>query len=325
MHSKVNRIISFLMLFLFITMLTGCNKEPDVEVLPEKPLDDSTSSQFIVYDKAKFFYLNNLKIPSNWHREDKDDGFVLTESKTGSDIVFRISDYSPIINNITKTEAASVLNTETSKFLSFEKKTGNTLSMTYYNNINGKQFLVSETQIFNFKYIYKIIFTCEEKYFEKQKDVYNTLVSSLSLSSDILGIPNGYSGIYSSSTSTFSLYPLDWQLNRGADYYTSTINNTSITVTLAQPIDNFAGMDKTTYNTVMQKTVANFSTSAFNNSNGIVIAEGYYTQDSVRYLVCNKIYNVQTHSINVIFVSPENEFASYIDKYDIISNNVFLQ
>lgn len=325
MYSKKNRIMSFLVLLFFLITLTGCNQEPNVEILPEKPIDDNATIQYVAYDKAKFFYLNSLKIPSNWHKEDRDDGFVLTEAKTGSDIVFCISDYSPVINTITKNEAASALNTETSKLLSFEKKTGNTLSMTYYNNINGKQFLVSETQVFNFKYIYKIIFTCEEKHFEKQKDVYNTVVNSLSLSSDILGIPNGYSGMYSPSTSTFSLYPLEWQLNKGTDYYTSTINNTSITVTLAQPINNFAGMDKTTYNTVMQKTVSNFSTSAFQNINGVVTAEGYYTQDSVRYLVCNKIYNVQTHSINVIFVSPENEFASYIDKYDIISNNVFLQ
>ena len=174
-------------------------------------------------------------------------------------------------------------------------------------------------------YAYTIKLLCEEKYFEKYVSVATNVFKSLTLQQNAKTVPSGFNGIYHLPTNVLTIYPRDWKTTTGGDYYTTSYANTFITVTFSASIDNFAGMDKTTYNKVMQKTIPNFSTAAFTNESGQVFAEGYYTENSVRYTVYNTIMNAKDFSINIVFISPEKEYATYTPIYTQMIQNVYLQ
>lgn len=325
---KIKKIFSFLLVFvLLVCCLSGCknNKNPDIDVLPENPIDKEAEVQYETFEKIEFFYLKGLSIPKDWYYEERQNGFSVIENKTGTEINFIIEDYNPRLNSMNQNIAKEVLTTDTKAFISFKKETGNLLFYKYKQLINGKEYVVCEKQKFNFKYAYTLRLICEEKFFEEYNPVFEKMVSSLVLSTDIKTIPTNYDGIYNQSLRVLTMYPRDWQTSTGGDFYTTKKANSNITVTFASPIANFNGMDKTTYNGVMQKTVSNFSTSSFSNINGVVKAEGYYTENSIRYIACNTIYNMQNFSINIIYVAPESEYATYLTAYNTMVNEIYIQ
>ena len=326
--NKFKKTFSILMIFILILgCLSGCKNDnnPDINVLPEDPLDKEQEIQYTTFEKLEFFYLKGLSIPKDWYYEERQNGFSVIENKTGTEINFIIEDYNPNLNSMNHNIAKNILTTDTKSFISFQKETGNLLAYKYKQLINGKEYVVCEKQKFNFKYAYTLRLICEEKFFEKYNPVFEKMVSSLVLSTEIKTIPTNYDGIYNQSLRVLTMYPRDWETSAGGDFYTTKKANSNITVTFAAPIANFGGMDKTTYNGVMQKTVKNFSTSSFSNINSVVKAEGYYTENSIRFIVCNTIYNMQGFSINIIYVAPEKEYATYLEAYNTIVNEIYIQ
>lgn len=325
---KIKKIFSCLLIFiLLIGCFSGCknNKKPDIDVLPENPINKEEEMQYKTFEKIDFFYLKGLSIPKDWYYEERQNGFSVIENKTGTEINFIIEDYNPNLNSMNQNVAKEILTTETKSFISFKKETGNLLSYQYKQLIGGKEYVIYEKQKFNFKYAYTLRLICEEKFIDEYNTVFEKMVSSLVLSTDIKTIPTNYDGIYNQSLRVLTMYPRDWQTSSGGDFYTTKKANSNITVTFAAPIANFGGMDKTTYNGVMQKTVKNFSTSSFSNINSVVKAEGYYTENSIRFIVCNTIYNMQGFSINIIYVAPEKEYATYLETYNTIVNEIYIQ
>lgn len=328
MFSKKIRFCALLFVALSLfTLFTGCGekKNDDLEVTPEKPLEQTEQTvSYKEYEKNSFFYLTGLQIPENWYYEDTANGFALIENRTGTEIDFIISDYYPEINNMNIDLAKSSLTSDTTSFVSFQKTAGNQLFFKYYLKVNNVQYAACEVQKFNYKYIYTLRLICEEKFYEKFYPIFEDVVKSLKMSADIKTLPEGYNGMYNAGLKTLTVYPREWKTSVGADYYTASYSKSSVTMTFSKPIQNFAGMDKTTYNGVMQKTVQNFSTSAFSNQNGVITAEGYYTSDSIRYLVYNTIYNFKGYSLNIIYVAPENEVASFMSVYQTMVQHLVI-
>ena len=311
---------------ILIPVLAACDKKDDLGVTPEDPLAKKEQTvSYKTFENAGFYYLSYLQVPDNWYYEENDNGFTFIENRTGTEIGFIISDYYPTIHNIDYDYAQSLLNTDTTSFVSFQKPAGNQLFFKYYLNVNGLPHATCEAQKFNYKYVYTLRLICEERLYDDFYPIFETVYNSMTLSPEILTVPDGYNGIYHNNFKLLTVYPREWKTTIGADYYTTAFSGSSITMTFSKPIANFAGMDKTTYNGVMQQTVQNFSTSAFANSNGVIMAEGYYTADSVRYLVYNKIYNFKDYSLNIIYVAPENESASYIGVYQMLLEHMSTQ
>lgn len=329
MLTTKHRIIAFcLVLISIFTCLTGCGnkKNEDLDITPEKPLEQQeTSVSYKAFEKAEFFYLTSLQIPETWYFEETENGFAIIEKRTGAEIDFMIEDYAPHINNVTIEYAKQQLTSDTKAFVSFQKVAGNHLFYKYYWLLNGVKHAVCETQKFNFKYIYTLRLICEEADYEKFFPIYEDMVKSLKMKADIKTVPDGYNGIYFGDYKILTTYPREWKTTAGADYYTSSYSKSSITFTFSKPIPNFTGMNKTTYNETMKKTVQNFSTSAFSMQNGVVVAEGYYTSDSIRYIVCNTIYNFKEFSLNIIYVAPESEVASFQSIYQSMLLNLYPQ
>lgn len=329
MSKKMHRLIAFCLILISVfSLFTGCgDKGKDkTDITPEKPLEEqNTAISYKAFEKADFFYLTSLQIPETWYYEETSNGFALIEKRTGAEIDFIIDDYAPAINNITVDVAKQQLTSDTKSFVSFQKTAGNQLFYKYYWTINGARHAVCETQKFNFKYIYTLRLICEERDYEKFFPIYDDVVKSLKMKADIKTIPDGYNGLYFEKFRILTTYPRDWKTTADSTYYTSSYSKSSITFTFANPIPNFAGMDKTTYNETMKKTVQNFSTSAFVMQNGVVVAEGYYTADSVRYVVYNTIYNFKEFSLNIIYVAPENEAATFRNVYASMVENLYPQ
>ena len=328
MYSKKNRFFSFILVFLLlISSLVGCKeRDENLDITPEKPLEQEEQIvSYKEYEKISYFYLTGLQIPENWYYEETSNGFALIENKTGTEIDFIIEDYKPLINNVTAESAKQVLTTDKTSFVSFQKTSGNQLFYKYYMNIGGTQHAVCEIQKFNYKYIYVLKLICEERFYDKFYPVFMDVVNSLKMTADIKTIPDGYNGIYHENFKLLTLYPRDWKTSVGDNAYTSKYSQTEISMTFAQTIPNFVGMDKTTYNGVMQKSIPGFSTANFSNQNGVVKAEGYYTNNSVRYILYNTIYNFQNYSLNIIYVSPESEYSSFVSVYQNLSQHLGTQ
>lgn len=322
----MKRLFLFLLCCVLMFSLVACKEEdPNSTVTPENQIKQEEVITYKTYEKANFFYLSSLQIPSEWYLEETKNGFVVMEPKSGSEITFIIEDYNPIINNVNYDSAKNSLTTDTKKFIAFQKTAGNEILSKYEWLVNGKKYIVTEQSKFNFKYIYTLKLLCEEKYLEKYAPVLTNIYNSMLLSNDIKTIPHGFNGAFHTPTNVLTIYPRDWKTTSGGDYYTSSIANTVLTVTYAKSINNFAGMDKTTYTQVMQQTVKNYSTASFVNQNGQVSAEGYYTENSVRYIVYNTILNAKDFSLNIVFVSPEKELSAYRDVYLQTIQNIFLQ
>lgn len=321
-----NKVIKILSLFLVIVIcfsLSSCKNEPDV-VLPEE-VKDKDKVTYIDYEYAKYYHLSSLSIPYGWELEQRENGFSVIEKKTGTEILFSINPYDPTLNNITHDDAKNSLTTETKNFISFQKPAGNKMAYRYTEVINTKKYTILETLLFSYKYTYILKMFCEEQFLPRYEEVYNNVASTLMLNNDYKSIPSNFNGKYFDNFGVLCVYPRDWKTTSNNDSLTTSYANTSITITYSTPIDNFKGLDQTTYNKIMQKTVSNFSTSNFALSGIQLDAEGYYTSNSVRYIVYNRIYNLEKISINVIYVSPENEAASYSNHYATMINNLFQQ
>lgn len=323
MKNKIFKILSLLLVLTICFSLSACKKEPEV-ILPEK-VGNQEKTTYVDYEKAKYYHLSSLSIPYGWEKEERDNGFSVIERKTGTEIYFEIDDYNPFLNNITHDMAKESLTTQTRNFISYQKTAGNKLSYKYSDIINTKKYIILENVLFSYKYTYILRLYCEEPYLSKFEEVFNNVASTMILSNDFKTIPTNYNGIYFEKFKVLCTYPRDWKTTSNIDSLTTSYANTSITITNAAPIPNFKGLDKTTYNATMQKTVSNFSTSNFALNGYTMDAEGYYTENSVRYIVYNRIYNLPTLSINIIYVSPENEAASYSNHYATMINNIFEQ
>jgi len=328
MYSKKIKFFSFILVLLLLTSFTtGCKeRDSNLDITPEKPLEQQEQTvSYKDFEKANFFHLTGLQIPETWYYEETTNGFALIENKTGTEIDFIIEDYSPLINNMNIDTAKNVLTTDRTSFVSFQKTAGNQLFFKYYLLIGNTQHAVCEVQKFNYKYVYTLKLICEERFYDKFYPIFTDVINSLKMPADIPTIPEKYNGIYHENFKLLTLYPRDWKTSTGNNAYTSKYSQTEISMTFAQVIPNFVGMDKTTYNSVMQKSVPNFSTANFSNQNGVVKAEGYYTNNSVRYILYNTIYNFQNYSLNIIYVSPENECSSFLSVYETISQHLGTQ
>lgn len=324
---KTFRFLTIFLSIILVFSFTGCkdNSEKDKEIAPENPISNTVKIQYETFDELEFYYLYNMSIPKNWHKEKRDNGFVLIEPRSGTELYFIIEEYYPTINNMTYDTAKAYLTNDTHNFISFKKSSGNELFFKYEQIINGKKFIVCETQKFNFKYSYTVKMICEEVNFNDYSPAFDKMSSSLHFPASYTTIPEGFDGFYHPNACALTVYPRSWETTTSSDYFTSKIANTSLTVTYAATIKNFTGMNQATYNNVMQKTVSNFSTSAFANSGTVVQAEGYYTNNSIKYIVYNTIYNFENFSINIIYVSPENEFSTYANAYATVVKSVYLQ
>lgn len=326
MNKNIKHFVQVVAVFLSVLLLCSCNSQkenPDLTVAPETPLPDK-SVTYKDFDKCEFFYIQGLRIPTNWHYEEASDGFILTEQKTGTEIVFTIADYNPEINN-TSNDTLKQNIKEPAQVFSFDKITGSNFKIYYNLFVNNVEFHSTELIKFNYKYTYTLRLISSPENHKKYIDILNTMNDSLILSSEYKTIPIQYNGFYHAGVKVLTMYPRDWKTSFYDTYYTSAIANSTITTTYSAPISNFKGIDKTTYNGIMQKTVANFSTSTFSNNGTIIHAQGYYTENSIRYIVCNTIYNLDGFSINIVFVAPENEFETYRYAYDIIALEVYAQ
>ena len=306
--------------------MTGCEKDNGKDVVPEQPLSKPQEVvEYKNYEKTAHYYLASLKIPTKWYLEERDNGFNLIENKTGTEIVFAIEEYDPNINNIKYEDAKNMLSSDTNSFVSFQKTAGNQLFYKYYSKIKGMQYAVCEVSTFNFKYTYTLRLVCEERFYEQYYPVYAYVVDSLQLSTETKTVPAGYNALYYSNVKLLTFYPRDWKITATNNYYATSYSGTTITVTFANPIADFAKMDKNAYTKIMQKTVANFTTASISNQKNVIIAEGYYTDNSVRYVVLNTIYNFEKYSINIVYVSPESECAMYLKQYEMLSREIYPQ
>lgn len=312
---------------LLLCCSVGCGKGDESaltspETVVTKPTQAISYSQF---DKADFFYLKNLNVPKGWYFENTDNGFITIEQKTGTQILFSIDMYNPQINSFDLETAKASLTTASTEFIAFQKPSGNEILCKYFEVKNGKKFLLYEYTTFNFTYTYTILLVTEEKLDSEYYPVFEAVCKSLEFPANATTIPKGYNGLYAKNLSLLTLYPRDWKTSIGSDYYTCSYSSSSITVTTSKPIENFNSMDKTTYTSIMQKSVQNFSTASFTNQNSLIKAEGYYTKDNVRYIILNTIINLEAYSINIVYVAPENELNAYLNVYTTMTEHIYVQ
>lgn len=307
--TMVKKTLLFLLVIsLVVGCFNGCVPENTLP-LPSEPKEEQVETVQLENDDLNFSVL----VPANWKESKSERQITYTEPITGTGISIRIENYHPSINTVTGNSIASSVNQSGISLLNFSKGTGDrftyTLCYTDSNNVTVDEFW---WYFWTYQYVYSISYTVEQKYEEKFRSYYSEAVNSFEITDTDYLITENYAGYFNENTLAYIEYPYVWSYDEFSTGFsvTSPDTGTVITIDNVNSIDGFEEITELQYQEIMRSSVQNIALSNFQNNGEQIVAELFYTQNSIKYYVCNFMINRGNFIFNITFVAN----STYVEK-----------